>query len=290
LHGHPVSVRRVRYVKRRVRRCFAATARRRVLVVLKRHGKVVRQHGHVVRVHRIRRVVLVPHRVYRTVREIHHGHGSTVSGLLLLSDGTPLVGQTITILGAPNIGAGLQFTAVSSAVTDADGYWVAKIPAGPSRILEAQYGGTSTTAPASSETVKLRVPARLAILSHTTRVAWGETVRFTGRLYGGYIPRGGVNVELRYGYGKSWATYGVKTRVQVTDASGRRSRSVPATRAITSASTSSSRPCRAAHTHGRRPRAISLTSRSAGILTPTIITAHAGDTIDSNHSNHNTVR
>jgi hypothetical protein len=214
LHGHPVSVRRVHYVRRRVRRCFAPTVRRRVLVVLERHGKAVRRHGHVVRVRQVRRVVLVPHRVYRAVREIHHGRGSTVSGLLLLSDGTPVAGQTITILGAPNVGTSLQFAAVSSAVTNADGYWVARIPAGPSRILEAQYGGTSTTAPASSETVKLRVPARLRILSHTERVAWGETVRFTGQLYGGEIPPGGVNLELRYGYGKASTTYGVKTHVE----------------------------------------------------------------------------
>jgi hypothetical protein len=144
---------------------------------------------------------------------IRHGRGSTVSGVLLLSDGTPVVGQTISILAAPNTGASPQFAAVSSAVSDANGFWVAKIPAGPSRLLEADYAGTSTTAPASSTTVKLRVPARLAILSHTVRVAWGQTVRFTGELYGGFIPPGGVNLRLRYGYGRSWTTYGVKTHV-----------------------------------------------------------------------------
>jgi hypothetical protein len=212
LRGHRVSVRRVRYVKRRVRKCFAATARRRVLVPLTRHGKVVRRHGRVVRVHRVRRVVLLPHQVHQSIRMIRHGRGSTVSGVLLLSDGTPVVGQTVTILAAPNTGDP-QFSPISSAVTDTNGFWVAKIPAGPSRLLEAEYAGTSTTASASSTTVKLRVPARLAILSHTTRVAWGQTVRFTGQLYGGFIPPGGVNLRLRYGYGRSWTTYGVKTHV-----------------------------------------------------------------------------
>jgi hypothetical protein len=213
LHGHRVSVRRVHFVKRRVRKCFAATARRRVLVALRRHGRLVRRHGRVVRVHRVEKVVLLPHEVHQSVRMIRHGRGSTVSGVLLLSDGTPVVGQTISILAAPNTGASPQFAAVSSAVSDANGFWVAKIPAGPSRLLEADYAGTSTTAPASSTTVKLRVPARLAILSHTVRVAWGQTVRFTGELYGGFIPPGGVNLRLRYGYGRSWTTYGVKTHV-----------------------------------------------------------------------------
>jgi hypothetical protein len=213
LHGHRVSVRRVHFVKRHVRKCFAATARRRVLVALKHHGRVVRRHGHVVRVHRVEKVVLLPHEVHQSVRMIRHGRGSTVSGVLLLSDGTPVVGQTISILAAPNTGTSPQFAAVSSAVSDANGFWVAKIPAGPSRLLEADYAGTPTTAPASSTTVKLRVPARLAILSHTVRVAWGQTVHFTGQLYGGYIPPGGVNLRLRYGYGRSWTTYGVKTHV-----------------------------------------------------------------------------
>jgi hypothetical protein len=212
LRGRRVSVRRVRYVKRRVRKCFAATARRRVLVPLTRHGKVVRRHGRVVRVHRVRRVVLLPHRVHQSVRMIRHGRGSTVSGVLLLSDGTPVVGQTVTILAAPNTGDP-RFQAVSSAVTDTNGFWVARIPSGPSRLLEAEYAGTTTMAAASSTTVKLRVPARLRILSHTLRVAWGQTVRFTGRLYGGFIPPGGVNLRLRYGYGRSWTTYGVKTHV-----------------------------------------------------------------------------
>ncbi len=213
LHGHRVSVRRVRYVKRHVRRCRAQTVRRRVLVPLKRHGRAVRRHHHIVRVHRVRRVVLLPHRVYRTVRHIRHGRGTTVSGVLLLSDGAPVAGQTVTILAAPNDGYP-QFAPVSSATTDADGYWVAKIPAGPSRLLEAQYAGTPDTAAASSTTVKLMVPARLRILAHTRRVAWGHTVSFSGRVYGGEIPPGGINLRLRYGYHGSYTTYGVKTHVR----------------------------------------------------------------------------
>ena len=214
LHGHKVSVRRVHYVKRHVRRCQARTVRRRVLVALKRRGRIVRRRGHIVRVRRIRRVVVLPHRVIRRVREIHHGRGTTVSGYLLGPGGVALAGQPVTILAAPNTGTGLVFTAASSAVTDADGFWVAKIPAGPSRILEASYAGTPTLAAASTTTVKLRVPAKLKILSHTRRVGWGYTVRFSGRVFGGHIPPGGINLQLRYGYGKAWTTYGVKTHVE----------------------------------------------------------------------------
>ncbi len=212
LHGHKVQVRGYRTVKRHVRRCKARTVKRRVLVELKRHGKVVRRNGKVVRVKRTERVVLLPHRIHRTLRHVRHGRGTTVSGILLLSDGTPIAGQTVTILGAAN-NAAHAFAPISSTTTDANGFWVAKIPAGPSRLIEAAYGGTATTAAASSTLVRTIVPARLRILSHTARVAWGDTVTFRGRLYGGYVPRGGVNIRLRYGYRRQSITYGVKTHV-----------------------------------------------------------------------------
>jgi hypothetical protein len=212
LHGRKVQVRSYHTVKHHVRRCEARTVKRKVLVELKRDGKVVRRHGHVVRVRRVQRVVLLPHRVHRTLRNVPHGRGTTVSGVLLLSDGTPVAGQQVTILGAAN-NAAHAFGAISSATTSADGFWVAKIPAGPSRVLEAEYGGTSTTAAASSTLVRTVVPARIRILSATPRVAWGATAKLRGRVYGGYIPRGGINIRLRYGYRGQSITYGVKTHV-----------------------------------------------------------------------------
>jgi hypothetical protein len=212
LHGHRVQVRRYRTVKRHIRRCKTRTVKRRVFVELKRHGKVVRKDGKVVRIRRTERVVLLPHRIHRTLRHVRHGRGTTVSGVLLLSDGTPIAGQAVTILGAAN-NAAHAFAPISSATTNADGFWVAKVPAGPSRLLEAAYGGTGTTAAASSTLVRTIVPAKLRILSHTARVAWNHTVTFRGRVYGGYVPRGGINIRLRYGYRHQSITYGVKTHV-----------------------------------------------------------------------------
>jgi hypothetical protein len=212
-HGHKVRVvRRYHTVKRHVRRCKARTVKRRVLVVLKRDGKVVRRRGKIVRVKRTERIVVLPHHVHKTVRHIKHGHRTTVSGILLTSDGTPLAGQTITVIATPN-DATPAWAPVSTAVTNADGYWIAKVPPGPSRLLEAVYAGSSTTASASSTPVKLMVPARLRITGHTGRVAWGKTAVFHGRVYGGYIPRAGINLRLSYAYKRSWATYGVKTHV-----------------------------------------------------------------------------
>lgn len=212
-HGHKVGVvRRYHVVKRRVRTCKARTVKRRVWVELKRHGKPVRHRGHIVRVRRVRRVLVLPHRIHRTLRHVRHGRGTTVSGVLLLTDGTPVAGQTVTVLGAAN-NAAHTFAPIATATTSADGFWVAKIPAGPSRLLQAQYGGTATTAAADSTLVRTIVPAKIRILSATRRVAWGQTATFHGRVYGGYIPRGGINVRLLYGYRNQSTTYGVKTHV-----------------------------------------------------------------------------
>ena len=45
------------------------------------------------------------------------------------------------------------------------------------------------------------------------RVAWGGTVKLTGRLEGGYLPPGGALVRLRIGLGRSFITYGVHEHV-----------------------------------------------------------------------------
>jgi hypothetical protein len=58
------------------------------------------------------------------------------------------------------------------------------------------------------------VPAKVKLLSVSPRdVAWGGTVRITGRLLGGYLPAGGALVRLRIGQGRSYQTYGVQEHV-----------------------------------------------------------------------------
>ena len=199
-HGRRIVVySRTRHVKRVVRRCHARTVRRKVLVALRRHGKVVRRHGHVVRVRRVKRVVVLPHRVDRTKRRIRHGRGTTVSGFLGLSDGTALGGQTVTILGAANDGHP-QFAPVSAATTNADGIWVAKIPAGPSRLLAAVYGGTATTAGATSTTVKLVVPAKIRLAISPRILPWRHRITIAGRMRGGHVPRDGVALRFLVRY------------------------------------------------------------------------------------------
>jgi hypothetical protein len=195
---------------RRVTRCHARTVRRRVVVwvTVRRHGRKVR-----VRRHKTIRVLLAPHRVNKTMRIVGHGRSTSVSGWLGTADGVALGGQTVDVLTAPDDGRG-NFTIASVATTAGDGGWSARLPAGPSRLVTAAYPGGPTTEGSSAAPVKLVVPAMVQLLSVSPRrVAWGGTVRLTGRLRGGYLPPGGALVRLQIGQGSAVTTYGVREHV-----------------------------------------------------------------------------
>ncbi len=210
-HGKSVRIRtraRRRVVK--VMRCHPRTVRRRTVVFV-----TVRRHGRLVRVKHVRfvRVAVAPHLVGHSSKRVPFGHATTVSGWLGTSSGSALPGQQVRVLSAPDDGLG-HFSQVAVVSTAADGSWSARLPAGPSRLVEAAYGGDPQTEGASSEQVHVVVPARVRLLSVSPRrVPWGGTVRIVGELQGGYLPRGGVNVRLRYGHGRARTTYGVETHV-----------------------------------------------------------------------------
>jgi hypothetical protein len=179
-----------------------------VWVTVRRHGKTVR-----VRRHKTIRVLLTPHTVNKTKRVVGHGRSTSVSGWLGTTDGVALAGQTVDVLTAPDNGQG-NFTLAAVATTAADGGWSARLSAGPSRLVTAAYAGGPTTEGSLAPPVKLVVPAKVELLSVSPRrVAWGGTVRLTGRLRGGYLPPGGALVRLRIGQGSVVTTYGVREHV-----------------------------------------------------------------------------
>ncbi|MGB0097417.1 MAG: hypothetical protein WBP81_33365 [Solirubrobacteraceae bacterium] len=194
----------------RVVRCHPRTKLERVTVWV-----TVRRHHKKVRVKRTKpeRVVLTPHLVASSTRRVGYGRGMTVHGWLGVYTGVALGGQTVSVLTAPDNGLGRSSTA-ATVTTAADGSWTAKLPAGPSRLIEAFYNGAATTEPSVSAQVHLVVPAKVRLLSVSPRkVVWGGTVHLVGRLYGGYLPAGGALVRLRIGSGSAQTTYGVREHV-----------------------------------------------------------------------------
>jgi hypothetical protein len=192
-HGKKVRVPgRPRVVKRRVRHCHARTVRRKVTVIVKRHGKPVK-------VTRVRRVALLPHVVQKAKRRVGHGKATTVSGYLGLANGTALAGHGVEIFSAPDNGLG-DFTPMTSVITGINGTWTAKVPPGPSRLIEAVYGGDATTQPVTSAIVKLIVPARIATSISPRILPWPGAVTIRGHLEGGYVPPDGVALRLLVRY------------------------------------------------------------------------------------------
>ena len=89
---------------------------------------------------------------------------------------------------------------MATVTTNADGDWTAQVPAGPSRLIEAVYPGDGTTEPATSATVTLIVPAKIAISISPRVVPWHATLTIRGHLDGGYVPRDGVALRLLVRY------------------------------------------------------------------------------------------
>jgi hypothetical protein len=193
-----------------VARCHPRIARRRVTVwtTVTRHGKPVRvAHKKTIR------VVVMPHVVTHSSKRVAHGRATRVSGWLGMANGTALAGQTIRVLTAPDNGQG-EFSQAAIATTRANGSWTAKLPAGPSRLVEAGYGGAPTLEPSTSGQVHVVVPAKVELISVSpARIAWGGTVRIVGKLDGGYLPPSGALVRLRLGQGSGYTTYGVQEHV-----------------------------------------------------------------------------
>jgi len=210
-HHKPVRVRRPAHTRLvQVERCHPRMVWRRVtvLVTVRRHGK-----AEAVKRTRWEHVALPPHVVSRSTRRVAYGQGTTVNGWLGLANGTPLAGQAVSVIAAPDNGQG-HFRQAAVTTTAPNGTWTAALRPGPSRLVQALYGGSSTLLPASSAPVHLIVPARVRLLRiWPARVPWGGTIHIAGQLAGGYLPAGGALVRLRIGFGSAYTTYGVQEHV-----------------------------------------------------------------------------
>ncbi len=129
----------------------------------------------------------LPARINVTAESVAHGRGTVVDGWLGGPGGTALGGQPVEVLTAPDDGLG-AFRRDAVVKTAADGSWRAAIPPGPSRLVEAVYGGDGSNQPTISSQVRTSVPASLSMRISPRQVDWGSEIVISGRLRGGYIP------------------------------------------------------------------------------------------------------
>jgi hypothetical protein len=211
LHGKLVRVHDPAHTERvTITHCHVRTVRRHITVTV-----TVRRHGRLTRVKRRKtvRVLLHPHRVEKTTLRVAHGRAAFVHGWLGTTTGVALADQIVEVLTAADNGRN-DYRVATVVKTAANGAWTARLPAGPSRLITANYAGGPTTENALAAPAHLVVPADVELLSVSPRrIPWGGTVRLVGRLNGGYLPRGGALLRLRIGEGSAVTTYGVREHV-----------------------------------------------------------------------------
>lgn len=155
------------------------------------------------------------HTVHTRTKRIPFGARTRIDGRLSVKGGRGLRNRVVRVMTVPDNGS-KHYRPAATVRTGATGRWHATLPAGPSRLIKAVYGGSSTDEPATSPRARVIVPAKVKVVRLRPRkVKWGGTVHIDGRLAGGRLPPppAGELVRLRLGYGRAYTTYGVKTDV-----------------------------------------------------------------------------
>jgi hypothetical protein len=205
--GHSVRVRIPAQTRRvRIEHCHPRVR----FVTVNQNGRTVRQ-----------RVVELPHRVSGSHARLRFGARPTASGWLGRPNGDALSGQPVELMAAPANGSG-HFRLLRTVRTGANGTWTAHLRPGPSRWIEAIYSGNSQSAPAISNAARVTVSASPSLHVTPRHTHWGDTIRISGRLRGGYVPPSGELVVLKIGWrggaaeighvytnaaGRFWASY-----------------------------------------------------------------------------------
>ncbi|MGH3262468.1 MAG: hypothetical protein ACRDNS_10760, partial [Trebonia sp.] len=186
------------------------------------HGR--RDHGATVaRLVRTCHATRVPHAT-RALR-LRYGQRTNLDGLLQTVDGSPIAGQTITI---SQQASGWSEQPAGTVTTDAQGQFSYRLPAGASRAFTFAYAGTKMLRSSDATT-------DVAVVGHSTidvarHARAGHRLRISGRLAGGYVPSGGVLVQLWYRVRGVPAGFGPFEHAIATSASGAWSITFPVSR------------------------------------------------------------
>jgi len=166
------------------RRCHLA--RRRIHA--RKHTKVER--------------VLVCHTVTRTrtSERVAYGRPVTVNGWVSVLEGPAVGHEQVAIMTAPDNGS-YAWRRAAVTTTAADGTFRAVLRPGPSRLIEAVYGGGPLTEAATSRVARLVVPAKIELGPLPAHVPWGGVLVIRGRVLGGFIPPEQI-LQIRSGVGE----------------------------------------------------------------------------------------
>ncbi len=149
-------------------------------------------------------------------QRVRLGEAAVLSGRLDCG-GAPVAGASVDIALAP--ASGDSAVAHAQVQTGVDGSFSYSVPPGPSRDITITYDAyEGAGSPAAVATLSLRVTPTITLEITPQRTTNGHTVRFAGRVSGGYIGHGGLPLEIEYREGSRWMVY---TEVLAEPATGR---------------------------------------------------------------------
>lgn len=126
----------------------------------------------------------------KTRRTVGYNARARITGRLLNSSGQPIAGARVNVFSR-NLSPGARSIERGSAITGADGVYVASVRAGASRLIQVGWRSHVNDVrfqESAYVTLKARASARLSVSSR--RVGFGRTVTLSGRLRGTVPPRG----------------------------------------------------------------------------------------------------
>jgi hypothetical protein len=131
------------------------------------------------------------------------GRRVTIGGRLRNPAGQPIVGATV-VLSKTDLRLGAREQTLTTVVTKADGSFGHSLGARPGMTIAVRYRAFAGDAGYSADqglTLRVRAGATLKAVRTVRR---GQRLRFSGRLLGGPIPRGGKLVVLQSRIGRRW--------------------------------------------------------------------------------------
>ncbi len=133
------------------------------------------------------------------------GRSATLAGSLECGGtgvGNAVIGLSITPVGG---GYGSKSAEVRTA---ADGTFSYTLGAGPSRAIKLTYRAFSDDAsPSASGAAEMLVKPSISLTVLPSRTRNGKTITYRGRVFGGYIPRDGLILNVEYRDGSRWRAF-----------------------------------------------------------------------------------
>ncbi len=128
----------------------------------------------------------------RETIELRYGQRATVTGTLQTVDGTPIPDAGIQITQQAT---GWTAQPGGQVTTDSHGRFTYPLAPGASRTVTFSYPGTAVLR-ASSGSASVAVQGKATLKITPKRAVAGRPLRMSGSVFGGYIPPGGVLVQL----------------------------------------------------------------------------------------------